>query len=144
MAGDEFDKTDDDNLGEMADDIVPADARPVCPNCFEPCSPLQDYCDSCNSNQPINPLATYKPFERIRFNYDIFATMWRGIWNGSNISWPVRILYIFLLLLFTPLFLFAPPLLLIERIKDTKTKKLATIVFFAFLTAAALAYILFT
>ena len=33
------------------DEFIPVDARPVCPNCFKPCHPLQNYC---------NPLSRFR------------------------------------------------------------------------------------
>jgi len=41
------------------DEFIPADAWPICLKCLKPCHPLQYYCDKCDSNNVINPLASY-------------------------------------------------------------------------------------
>ena len=61
------------------DGFIPEGAWPVCPNCFQPCNPLHNYCENCGSNEAINPIAPYLPFVNIRFNYGGFVTMWRGM-----------------------------------------------------------------
>jgi len=78
------------------------DAVPLCPNCLEPCNPLDNYCPNCDSNEAINPLASYLPFESIRFKAGMFGKLWR---KGTDSSTPVtsRCLYICLFILFMPL-----------------------------------------
>ena len=70
----------DDKLGEKLDDeFIPDDAQPLCRKCLNPCHPLQNYCGNCDSNEAINPLASYVPFVRIRFVYGMFGKMWRSV-----------------------------------------------------------------
>jgi hypothetical protein len=72
-----MDKSDNNNLipanyevdEQYDDELIPSDAWPVCPKCLKPCHPLQNYCPNCDSNEVLNPLASYMPFERIRFVY---------------------------------------------------------------------------
>ena len=73
---------------EMVDESLADDAVPVCPNCLEACHPLTFYCPKCGSNDVINPLASYMPYVRIRFNIGMIfnirkkfkhATGWRFI-----------------------------------------------------------------
>ena len=52
------------------------DAVPVCPNCLEPCDPLDYYCPYCDSNEAINPLASYMPYVRIRFHA---GNVWKAL-----------------------------------------------------------------
>jgi hypothetical protein len=69
---------EDDELGEEGDDeFIPDDAQPLCPKCLRPCEPLQYYCGSCDSNEAINPLASYMPFVRIRFHIGMAVKAWR-------------------------------------------------------------------
>jgi hypothetical protein len=64
---------------QVDDDFIPADAQPVCMKCLRPCHPLQYYCDKCDSNDVINPLASYMPIERIRFQCGFYGDMWRVV-----------------------------------------------------------------
>ena len=82
---------------ELAEDAVP-----VCPNCFEPCDPLDHYCPHCDSNEAINPLASYMPFESIRFKAGMFGRLWQKGTN-SNSSLAFRCLCICVFLLFMPI-----------------------------------------
>ncbi len=50
------------------DEFIPDDALPFCPQCLKPCNPLQYYCDNCDSNETISPLASYMPFVYIRLS----------------------------------------------------------------------------
>jgi len=81
--------------GQVDDEFIPADARPLCPKCLKPCHPLQNYCDSCDSNDVINPLASYMPFVRIRFNIGMLGKMWRVIWydEEASIIWKLFMLF---------------------------------------------------
>ena len=81
---------------------VGEDAVPVCPNCFEPCDPLTNYCPHCGSNDPINPLASYLPFESIRFKAGMFGKLWRKTWD-SDTPLGLKCLNICLFVLFMPL-----------------------------------------
>ena len=60
---------------EITDESLPDDALPVCPGCFEPCDPLTFYCPNCGSNETINPLASYLPFVRLRFNVGMIVNI---------------------------------------------------------------------
>jgi hypothetical protein len=115
---------ENEQANEITDDeFIPPDARPVCPNCFQPCSPLQNYCDNCNSNQVINPLASYMPFVNIRFNYDIFLTMLRKI-THRNVSGLRKGLYLFAIVIFAPVFALGLPFLLAAKIKNPLFKNI--------------------
>jgi hypothetical protein len=76
-----------------------ADAWPVCPKCFEPCHPLQSYCEHCDSNEVINPLASYMPFVRIRFNIGMLGRLWRRIWHDEETSIALKVFFWLLLIL---------------------------------------------
>jgi hypothetical protein len=109
------------------DDFVPEDAWPVCPRCLTPCRPMQYYCPHCDSNEAINPLTPYIAFLNIRFNYDIFCTMWRKIWYDKRTSMIRRLFYMLMIMLFVPyMIIFGLPLLLLgiisqPRLRNTKT-----------------------
>ena len=77
------------------------DAVPVCPNCFEPCNPLDNYCPHCGSNEIINPLASYLPFVDLRFRIGMIGKLWQKICDKKN-ALGLRILYVFLFIIFMP------------------------------------------
>lgn len=119
----------DDHSSITADDVVPDDSWPVCPNCFKPVNPLRYYCDNCDSNEAVNPLASYMPFVRIRFACGIFGKMWRKIWHDKDTSIPVRLLCLLMILLFAPVMLvFGLPFVLTAKIKNPALRKAATII----------------
>ena len=68
----------------LSPDELGLDAIPLCPKCLKPVDPQDYYCPHCDSNEPINPLAAYMPFVRIRYMYSVFGTMWRKMWNGET------------------------------------------------------------
>jgi hypothetical protein len=84
---------------QVDNDFVPDDALPVCPNCLKPCNPLQNYCDSCGSNEVINPLTSYMPFVRIRFNIGMYGKLWRKIWGDEDMSIMLKLILSLLLIL---------------------------------------------
>ena len=110
---------------QVDDDFIPDNAQPLCPRCLTPCHPLQYYCSNCDSNDAINPLTPYIGFINIRFNYDIFLTMWRRIWYDKYTLIVSRLFYLFMITLFIPLILMVGlPLLLIfpqSRLRRTTT-----------------------
>jgi len=130
------------------DDFIPEDARPLCPKCPTPCHPLQYYCHKCGSNQAINPLTPYIGFVNIRFNYDIFLTMWRKIWSDEDSSITMRLLCLFMITMYVPVFLvIGLPLLLVCKIYRTRFRKITTIALFIIaivLFILFVRYILFT
>ena len=101
---------------------------PLCPKCLTPCPPLASYCGNCDSNQAVNPLATYMPFVNIRFNYGAFGIMWRRIWHDKETSAPAKGLYLVVIILFAPILLvFGLPAVATSRIKDARLRNIATI-----------------
>lgn len=106
--------SNEDFFGESGDEFVPSNAIPLCMKCFKPCSHFQYYCDNCDSNDVINPMASYMPFVRIRFMYGFFGNMWRCIWYEHDGTMIFRLFCLILIFLFAPvLSLFGIPLLLI-------------------------------
>lgn len=100
------------------------DAKPLCPNCLQPCDPLQYYCPNCGSNQPINPLTPYIAFVNIRFNYDIFLTMWRKTFCEKQTTIPGRIFFLITLAIFLPTFLIVGlPIWIIVKITEILNPK---------------------
>jgi hypothetical protein len=81
---------------EVDDEFVPADALPLCPNRLRPCNPLQNYCENCDSNEVINPLASYMPFVRIRFNVGMLVKLGRSILYDKDISIMRMLFYLFM------------------------------------------------
>lgn len=117
-----------EEISSFNDDFVPEDAWPVCPNCFEPCNPMQDYCYNCDSNETINPLASYMPFVRIRFVTGIFGKLWRRIWDRKGTSIAMRLFSLFMIICHAPIMLFVGlPILLITKIIEPQTQKNAAV-----------------
>jgi hypothetical protein len=113
---------------KLDDEFIPDDARPLCPKCLKPCHPLQNYCDNCDSNQVINPLASYMPFVNIRFNYDIYLTMWRKVWYDRQTSIMGRLFYLFMIAVFLPFFIMLGlPALLISSSNRPRLRKTTAI-----------------
>jgi len=127
---------------ELIDNFIPEDAQPVCPKCFKPCNPNHNYCTNCDSNEPINPLASYMPFERIRFITGMYGKIWRGIWNPEETSIIKTIFLLLIIILGAPILLIVGlPLLLIGKIKNTQLQKTATIVFYILLVVLLLTFL---
>ena len=118
-----------EDIEQLDNDFIPDDARPLCPRCLTPCQPLQYYCYNCDSNDAINPLTPYIAFLNIRFNYDIFCTMWRKIWYDKHTLIVGRLFYLFMITAFAPVIMvFGLPLLLISKIPQPGLRK-TTIIF---------------
>lgn len=108
---------------QVDDEFIPADALPVCFKCLKPCHPLQHYCNKCDSNDVIDPFTPYMPFLNIRFNYDIFLTMWRRIFDDRDTSVATRLFYLCMLTMFVPGFLvIGVPFLLVYKIPQSGRK----------------------
>ena len=90
---------DFEEADQLDDEFIPDDARPICVKCLEPCHPLQHYCANCDSNEVINPLASYMPFVRIRFNIGMLGKLWRRILYDKHTSIIRKLLVLFLLIL---------------------------------------------
>ncbi|MFB0525225.1 MAG: hypothetical protein ACETVZ_06760 [Phycisphaerae bacterium] len=96
------------NLKEAAsldEEFIPNDALPLCPNCLKPCNPLQNYCVNCDSNEVINPLASYMPFVRIRFNIGMVVKAWRKMLYDKEASILFRLVCLLIIVLFALNFL---------------------------------------
>lgn len=101
-------------LSEGGDEFNASTATPLCMKCFKPCNPFQYYCDKCSSNDAINPVASYMPFVRIRFECGFFGNMWQCVWYGRDRATILRLFCLIYICLFAPvLSLFGIPLLLI-------------------------------
>jgi len=128
---------------KLDDEFLPDDAQPLCLKCLKPCHPLQNYCDNCDSNQVINPLAPYMPFVNIRFNYDIYLTMWRKVWYGRDTSIIGKLFFLFLIILQAPyLLIFGFPLFLIGKIENSRLRKSAITVFWTLVFVLLIIYLL--
>jgi hypothetical protein len=106
---------------DLPDDFIPQNAWPVCPKCFTPCDPTLNFCPHCDSNEPINPLASYMPFEQIRFRIGMLGKLWTKICENRT-SAPLKLFYIFLIALAAPIMLIVGlPILLITKLKNTSS-----------------------
>ena len=107
---------------DKQDEVLADDAMPLCPNCLEPCNPLDNYCPNCGSNEVINPLASYMPFEGIRFETGIIGKLWQKAWAGET-EWFDRGIYFGLFILFYPVILIiGVPYILYEKLKRSRRK----------------------
>ncbi len=108
---------DSSEISNVSDDFVSGDAWPICPKCFTPCNPLQNYCDNCDSNETINPLTSYMPFVRIRFEAGLFGKIWRRVWDGEKTPIISKLFFLFLIIWGAPIMLIVGiPLFLISKI----------------------------
>ena len=128
---------------EVDNDFIPSDARPLCPNCLRPCGRLQFYCENCDSNEAINPLASYMPFVRIRFNIGMLCKMWRRIWADKDMSITCWLFFVFLVLMGAPVLLvIGLPLTLISEIKNLRLRKTARTAFWLIIVLLLIAYLI--
>lgn len=117
-------------LERVDNEFIPAGALPLCSKCLKPFNPLQNYCDSCDSNEVINPLASYMPFVRIRFNIGMFCKLWRRICYDKNISTVLRLFYLIMVTLGAPILtIVGLPLLLFVRISEPKLRDVTILAF---------------
>jgi hypothetical protein len=97
---DDFTQKNSDGLEQESS--LSDDAVPVCPNCLEPCDPLDNYCPHCGSNEAVNPLASYMPFVDLRFRIGMIGKLWRKTWSTKT-AIGQKIIYICLFLLYMPI-----------------------------------------
>jgi hypothetical protein len=127
---DNFQALDLDVIGDFDDDYLPEDALPLCPKCLTPCPPLQYYCPHCDSNDAINPLTPYIPFLNIRFNYDIFCTMWRKIWSDEHTGMASKVFYLLMIALFVPIFIvMVLPFMFVRKISQCGLRNVTILLF---------------
>ncbi len=128
---------------QVDDEFIPADARPLCFKCLKTCHPLQYYCDSCDSNDVINPLASYMPFVRIRFRCGFCGKMWRVVLYDKEASIILRLLCLFLTFAFAPILIIVGlPLYFIDKIENPQLEKTVETVFYTLMTALLLIFFL--
>ena len=126
---------------QVDDDFIPADAWPVCKRCLEPCHPLQNYCYNCDCNDVINPLASYMPFERIRFQCGFYGDMWRVVLYDKEASISLKSLCLLLTIAFAPILIIVGlPLFLIEKIENPELQKTVETVFYVLLVFLLILY----
>jgi len=118
--------------------------KPVCPRCFQPCNPMQNYCPNCDSNEAMNPLATYMPLESIRFIAGIYGKMWRAIFLEKQTLWIRRLVYLIILLLAVPIILaISLPWAITAKIKDPELKNAVKIIAIALLLLVMVCLVFF-
>lgn len=107
-----------DQIESLTENLEP-DAEPVCLDCFTPCDKFQNYCHNCDSFNPINPLAAFLPFVRLRMHYGFYCMMWRALWYDTEVSPILRIVYLLFICIPMPImFVFGIGFLLFN--KDAK------------------------
>jgi len=84
MNGENNNPQDTADSEAVYEEYLPPDAKPLCPHCLQPCDPLQYYCNNCDSNEAINPLAAYIPYVRIRFSAGVFGKLFRRACDRKN------------------------------------------------------------
>ena len=126
---------------QVGDEFIPADARPLCFKCLKPCHPLQYYCDNCDSNNVINPLASYMPFVRIRFRCGFCGDMWRKVLYDKEASIILRSLCLFMTIAFASILIIVGlPLFFIDKIGNPQLEKTVETVFYILLAAILLIF----
>ncbi len=123
------------------DEFIPAGALPLCSKCLKPCNPLQNYCDSCDSNDVINPLASYMPFVRIRFMCGFCGDMWRTVLYDKEASIIIWTLCLFMTIAFAPILIIVGlSLFLIEKIENPGLQRRVETVFYILLVLLFILY----
>lgn len=131
-----------EEAGQFDNELIAADARSICPGCLKPCSRLQNYCANCDSNEVINPLASYMPFVRLRFECGFYGKMWRKIWYDKEASIMFKLVCLFLTTAFAPVLLIAGlPLLLIGKIQEPNLLKITTAGFYVIAVVVLMIFI---
>jgi len=116
-----MDEESEINSDAMESQKLADNAMPLCPNCFSECDPKDNYCPNCDSNEAINPLASYMPFVDLRFRVGMIGKLWRKTWAPDTQTID-RCINIMLLMLFCPLILLIGlPILIYEKIKAGKS-----------------------
>jgi len=132
---------DNKKAEQVGDEFIPADARPVCFKCLKPCHPLQNYCDNCDSNDVINPLASYMPFVRIRFRCGFCGDMWRKVLYDKEASIILWLLCLFLTFAFAPILIIVGlPLFLIDKIENPNLRRTVEKVFYILMVLLLIIY----
>jgi hypothetical protein len=125
----ETEENDSKIAPDTSDKPVIEEPCPICPRCMQPCNPHNDYCLNCDSNEAMNPLVTYMPFESIRFIAGLYGRMFKAVFFEKQTSWVKRIFYFVILLIAVPVILvIAFPLYLTDKIKNPELRKAALIV----------------
>jgi len=128
---------------QVNDDFIPADAWPLCPKCLKPCHPLQNYCYNCDSNDVINPLASYMPIERIRLQCGFYGDMWRVVLYDKEASIILRSLCLFMTIAFAPILIIVGlPLFLIGKIENLNFQRKIKIVFYVLLLTLLILFLM--
>ena len=123
--------------------IVADDAVPLCPNCLRPCNPLDYYCLYCDSNEAINPLASYMPYVRIRFHAGMYGKLWRKSWS-SETSPKLCWLYLLIAFLYQPvIFIIGLPFVILEKNKNYTAKDSHRFFSYIWVAVVFILYILF-
>jgi hypothetical protein len=132
---------DNKKAEQVGDEFIPADARPICLKCLKPCHPLQYYCDNCDSNDVINPLASYMPFVRIRFRCGFCGDMWRKVLYDKEASIILWSICLFMTIAFAPILIIVGlPLFFIDKIENPQLEKTVETVFYILLAAILLIF----
>ncbi len=123
MAEDEFEKNVEGiEAGSETEGELAEGAKPVCPNCLKELDPRQNYCENCGSEQVNNPLASYMPFESIKYIYGTLSRAWVKAWKFEY-SWSVSVLSIIFIGLYWPIVIvLSIPPFLTGWIKDEKVR----------------------
>jgi hypothetical protein len=125
------------------DEVIADNAVPLCPKCLKPLHPLQSYCADCDSNEAINPLASYMPFVNIRLTCGFFGKAWRAIWYDEEFPIALKFACLVVIVLFAPILLIVGlPLLLIGKSPGPRlgAKTTAALYLIAFLLLVVFIY----
>jgi len=98
---------------DVPDEMLDDDALPVCLKCFTPYEPLQHYCKTCG--EAVGRTTPYIPFVNIPFNVGIFGTMWKRSRSDAETALCWRVVFVALIILFTPILLFGLPFVLLAK-----------------------------
>lgn len=133
----------EENQHSDNEEAVLSEAVPLCPNCLRPCDKYQFYCHHCDSNEAINPLASYMPFVRIRFNVGMVLKVFRKLFSSEDGLFK-KVFCVFVILISAPVLLFfGLPLAFIEKVQDVELKRSLKIIFWIIVFGLITAFLLF-
>ena len=136
----EHNEQNDKDFPADSDGVASQGAQPICSQCLQPGGILQYYCANCGSNDPLNPLASYMPFVRLRFELGLIGKLWRRVLNKET-SIAMAVFSVLLVWVYTNVLLIvALAFLPISKIKDDELRKIVTIAFIVFLAMAMAFY----
>ena len=122
-----------DDEFDIIEDAGGGDGGPVCPECLRPWDGVGYYCDHCGGNEAMNPLASYMPFVRIRFNAGMVGKVWRRFVGGQAVSIWRRVFDLMIVLVYFPFLVIGLPFVVYSKWRKGKIRDLRRVLICVFI-----------